>query len=325
MASCPQRPLRASWTVARRCGYSPAVLTRVQRVRPTSDGALKKNRSTHPCRALTSQSPRARAPRSRRSPARSRPEGGLDAPGRDGIPVAIDPGDLLGQVIVDTEAGATAFTTTTASPLVVSIAAAGAASCSRDPEIAKRAQVAAGDKYFAEGKFAEAVVSYRAALQLDPRFGEARYKLADAYVKQDDYGRAVGEYVRAADLMPERDDAQIKAGNMLLLTGQFEDARTRALRENQKQVEEVESRIDTIKKRQQRSEKDLELYQSSGKGTPPPRLKEEITNAQIDLKAQQTLLDEILDQRRQHRPVGLQTVRPGVGPEYFRHFLEIRL
>ena len=29
----------------------------------------------------------------------------------------------------------------------------------------------------------------------------------------------------------------------------------------------------------------------SGKGSPPPRLQEEITNAQIDLKAQETLLD----------------------------------
>ena len=72
---------------------------------------------------------------------------------------------------------------------------------------------------------------------------------------------------------------------------EIEDARERALRENRKQLDEVQSRIDGIKKRQERSEKDLELFKSSGKGTPPPRLKEEITNAQIDLKAQQLLLD----------------------------------
>ena len=72
---------------------------------------------------------------------------------------------------------------------------------------------------------------------------------------------------------------------------EIEDARSRALRENQKQVLEVEGKIDGIKKRQTRYEQDLELFKSSGKGTPPPRLKEEITNAQIDLRAQQTLLD----------------------------------
>ena len=70
----------------------------------------------------------------------------------------------------------------------------------------------------------------------------------------------------------------------------IEEARSRALREHQKQVQAVESRIAEIKKRQARHEKDLELYKDSAKGTPPARLKEEITNAEIDLKAQETLL-----------------------------------
>jgi hypothetical protein len=70
----------------------------------------------------------------------------------------------------------------------------------------------------------------------------------------------------------------------------IEESRNRALREHQMQVQEVESRIDAIKKRQARHEKDLELYKDSGKGTPPARLTEEITNAEIDLKAQETLL-----------------------------------
>jgi hypothetical protein len=71
----------------------------------------------------------------------------------------------------------------------------------------------------------------------------------------------------------------------------IEEARSRALREHRQGVQEVESRIDVIKKRQARHEKDLELYKDGGKGTPPTRLKEEITNAEIDLKAQQSLLD----------------------------------
>jgi hypothetical protein len=70
----------------------------------------------------------------------------------------------------------------------------------------------------------------------------------------------------------------------------IEEARTRALREHQTQVREVEGRIEAIKKRQARHEKDLELYKDGGKGEPPTRLKEEVTNAEIDLKAQETLL-----------------------------------
>lgn len=71
----------------------------------------------------------------------------------------------------------------------------------------------------------------------------------------------------------------------------IEDARARALRENQKQVDEIQGRMDEIKRRHARYEKDLALYKDGGKGTPPARLKEEITNAQIDLKAQESLLE----------------------------------
>jgi hypothetical protein len=70
----------------------------------------------------------------------------------------------------------------------------------------------------------------------------------------------------------------------------IEEARARALREHRMQLQEVETRIEAIKKRQARHEKDFELYKDSGKGTPPARLQEEITNAEIDLKAQETLL-----------------------------------
>jgi hypothetical protein len=70
----------------------------------------------------------------------------------------------------------------------------------------------------------------------------------------------------------------------------IEEARTRTLRAHQNQVQEVEGRIDAIRKRQARHEKDLELYKDGGKGEPPARLKEEATNAEIDLKAQETLL-----------------------------------
>jgi hypothetical protein len=71
----------------------------------------------------------------------------------------------------------------------------------------------------------------------------------------------------------------------------IEDARARDLREHQKQVQEVEGRIEEIKKRQARFQKDLAVYQEAGKGDPPARLTEEVTNAEIDLKAQQGLLD----------------------------------
>jgi hypothetical protein len=71
----------------------------------------------------------------------------------------------------------------------------------------------------------------------------------------------------------------------------IEDSRARDLRNHDKGVLEVQKRIEDIKKRQVQFQKELDLFTSSGKGEPPTRLKEEINNAAIDLKAQQTLLD----------------------------------
>jgi hypothetical protein len=71
----------------------------------------------------------------------------------------------------------------------------------------------------------------------------------------------------------------------------IEDSRQRDLRNHEKGVLEVQKRIDDIKKRQAQFQKELDLFQTAGKGQPPTRLKEEISNAQIDLKAQETLLD----------------------------------
>jgi hypothetical protein len=71
----------------------------------------------------------------------------------------------------------------------------------------------------------------------------------------------------------------------------IEESRKRDLTNHQRGVQEVEHRIAEIKRRQAQYHKELALFQEAGKGTPSARLQEEITNAEIDLKAQQTLLD----------------------------------
>jgi hypothetical protein len=71
----------------------------------------------------------------------------------------------------------------------------------------------------------------------------------------------------------------------------IEDSRARDLRDHDRGVQEVQKRVEDIKKRQAQFQKELDLFSSAGKGEPPTRLKEEIINAAIDLKAQETLLD----------------------------------
>jgi len=102
--------------------------------------------------------------------------------------------------------------------------------CQRDPNRAKQTYFDAANKYFAQQKYDEAVIEYRNALKYDPKFGEARYKLGQAYARTGDAQNAFREYVRAADLMPDNADVQLMAGRFLLINRQFEDARGRAQR-----------------------------------------------------------------------------------------------
>jgi hypothetical protein len=71
----------------------------------------------------------------------------------------------------------------------------------------------------------------------------------------------------------------------------IEEARSRDLRNHERGLQEVEKRIEEIKKRQEKFQKELALFSEASKGAPSARLKEELTNADIDLKAQQSLLE----------------------------------
>ena len=59
--------------------------------------------------------------------------------------------------------------------------------CATDPEVAKREFVQRGDAFVAEKKYEEATIEYRNAVQLDPRFAEARRKLSDVYQRTKNY------------------------------------------------------------------------------------------------------------------------------------------
>ena len=68
----------------------------------------------------------------------------------------------------------------------------------------------------------------------------------------------------------------------------IEDARARSLKDNELAVSDIEKRIGGLKKREQDLTKELEFY--TGKNQPPQKLQQDIANAKIDIRAQQTLL-----------------------------------
>src|ERR1700733_15235672 len=102
--------------------------------------------------------------------------------------------------------------------------------CDRDVERVKRDYVERGDRYAKDNNIDAAIIEYRNAVQEDPRFAEAYRKLSAAYLKRGDGAKALQAATTAADLIPDVPEAQIEAGDLLLLAGRFDNAKTRAER-----------------------------------------------------------------------------------------------
>jgi hypothetical protein len=102
---------------------------------------------------------------------------------------------------------------------------------------------------------------------------------------------------QAADSKKREEDAasrEVTRRNHALLATytsekDIDDARARALAENSKATREVESSIEAIRKRHSDYAKELDLHK--GKNEVPARLRDDIKNAEDELKAQQQLLE----------------------------------
>ena len=68
----------------------------------------------------------------------------------------------------------------------------------------------------------------------------------------------------------------------------IEEARTRALRQAEEAIKQTEKRITEAEKRRKDFEREKEFYAKKG---PPPKLLQDIQNAEIELKNQHDLLD----------------------------------
>ncbi len=115
-------------------------------------------------------------------------------------------------------------------------------SCS-NPETQKLKHVERGDQYAAEKRDDFAVVEYASAVNIDPKYGEARLKLAETHERMNNLQAAYPEYIRAADALPENRDAQLKATRILLRAGRFEDARARAAGLLEKNPQDVDAML----------------------------------------------------------------------------------
>lgn len=100
--------------------------------------------------------------------------------------------------------------------------------CFRDPNIRKQKFLEQGDRYFAQEKFPEAVLTYGRALQIDPKFAAAHYKIAKCQLKLANWASAFQELQRTTDLEPQNLPAHLDLGQLLLAGGRAPDARDQA-------------------------------------------------------------------------------------------------
>src|ERR1700693_607512 len=80
--------------------------------------------------------------------------------------------------------------------------------CARDPNKQKIKYVKSGEVYFSHGRYQEAVVQFRNAIQIDPRFPEAHYRLARAYLALKNPEAAYRELMETVTLAPQNSEAQ---------------------------------------------------------------------------------------------------------------------
>jgi len=103
-----------------------------------------------------------------------------------------------------------------------------AAGCTANPVARKQKFYDQGLRDFAKQKYPEAIVSFSRALQVEPRFADAHYKLAQCHERQGNWGAGIRELQRTIELQPDNWHAQIDLGQIVLAGGKSQDAKDRA-------------------------------------------------------------------------------------------------
>ena len=99
------------------------------------------------------------------------------------------------------------------------------AGCSRDPNVRKQKYLESGERYFEKAKYREAAIQYSNAIQVDPRFAEAHYRLGLTYLRLGEPNRAYQELQRTIELEPANYPARVDVANMLIAAKFYKEAK----------------------------------------------------------------------------------------------------
>jgi tetratricopeptide (TPR) repeat protein len=90
--------------------------------------------------------------------------------------------------------------------------------CSGNPYERKQKYFQSGQRYFAEGKYAEAAIEFINAVKIDANYAEAHHQLAETYLRLQKPKGALQEIERTTQLQPHNYKARIEFANLLILS-----------------------------------------------------------------------------------------------------------
>src|SRR2546423_12333213 len=107
----------------------------------------------------------------------------------------------------------------------------GGTAYSADPRTKKAAYIEKAEAYSKDGKYAEAVIELKNAVQIDPNDAVAQYQLGLAYLqlgKQENFPDALKAFELSIKNDPAQTGAQLRLGEVLLAGGQLVEGPGRA-------------------------------------------------------------------------------------------------
>ena len=102
------------------------------------------------------------------------------------------------------------------------------ASCSTAPHARMLTFLASGETYIKAGKYQEAVIEFRNAVQIDPKSATAHYQLARAYMSLGNRAAAYRDFEESVSLDAGNVDAQLQLAALLIDRKEYDRAQTMA-------------------------------------------------------------------------------------------------
>jgi tetratricopeptide (TPR) repeat protein len=97
--------------------------------------------------------------------------------------------------------------------------------CNGNPDEKKHKYLESGQRYFDKGQYPEAAIQFKNAIQVDPRFADAHYKLAQTDMKLGDGENFRQELETTIQLQPDYFAARLDLANLLVLAHNYDESR----------------------------------------------------------------------------------------------------